>query len=129
METFWKAVAAALIAAILGLTLGKKDFSLVLSMAVCCMAAAAAAVYIEPVLKLLKELEAVSGLDGGMVTILLKSAGIGLVTTLASMICQDAGNAALAKTMHMLGTGAVLYLSVPVFRAVLELLRDILGGI
>ena len=129
METFWKAVAAALIAAVLGLTLGKKDFSLVLSMAVCCMAAAAAAVYIEPVLKLLKELEAVSGLDGGMVTILLKSAGIGLVTTLASMICQDAGNAALAKTMHMLGTGAVLYLSVPVFRAVLELLRDILGGI
>ena len=41
----------------------------------------------------------------------------------------DAGNASLAKTMHMLGTGAVLYLSVPVFRAVLELLRDILGGI
>ena len=129
METFWKAVAAALIAAVLGLTLGKKDFSLVLSMAVCCMAAAAAAVYIEPVLKLLKELEAVSGLDGGMVTILLKSAGIGLVTTLAAMICQDAGNASLAETMHMLGTGAVLYLSVPVFRAVLELLRDILGGI
>ena len=129
METFWKAVAAALIAAVLGLTLGKKDFSLVLSMAVCCLAAAAAAVYIEPVLKLLKELEAVSGLDGGMVTILLKSAGIGLVTTLASMICQDAGSASLAKTMHMLGTGAVLYLSVPVFRAVLELLRDILGGI
>lgn len=129
METFWKAVAAALIAAILGLTLGKKDFSLVLSMAVCCMAAAAAAVYIEPVLKLLKELEAVSGLDGGMVTILLKSTGIGLVTSLAAMICQDAGNASLAKTMHMLGTGAVLYLSVPVFRAVLELLRDILGGI
>ena len=129
METFWKAVAAALIAAVLGLTLGKKDFSLVLSMAVCCMAAAAAAVYIEPVLKLLKELEAVSGLDGGMVTILLKSAGIGLVTTLAAMICQDAGSASLAKTMHMLGTGAVLYLSVPVFRAVLELLRDILGGI
>ena len=122
-------MAAALIAAVLGLTLGKKDFSLVLSMAVCCLAAAAAAVYIEPVLKLLKELEAVSGLDGGMVTILLKSAGIGLVTTLASMICQDAGSASLAKTMHMLGTGAVLYLSVPVFRAVLELLRDILGGI
>ena len=47
METFWKAVAAALIAAVLGLTLGKKDFSLVLSMAVYCMAAAAAAVYIE----------------------------------------------------------------------------------
>lgn len=129
MDTFWKAVAGALLAVILGLAMGKqeKDVSALLSIAVCCMVAVIAVNFLEPVFDLLRELESVGDLQDGMLGILLKAAGIALVAELAGMICNDAGNGSLGKALQMLGSAVVLYLSIPVFNALLTLIRDILG--
>lgn len=131
MELFWKAAAAALITAVLGLTLGKqaKDISTLLTMAVCCMVVVIAFAYLEPVLDFLRELEALGDLQGDMLGILLKALGIGLVAEVAAMVCADAGNASLGKTVQMLGGAVILYLSLPIFNALLELIRQILGEI
>lgn len=129
MDTFWKAVAGALLAVILGLAMGKqeKDVSALLNIAVCCMVAVIAVNFLEPVFDLLRELESVGDLQDGMLGILLKAAGIALVAELAGMICNDAGNGSLGKALQMLGSAVVLYLSIPVFNALLTLIRDILG--
>lgn len=129
MDAFWKAAAGVLLAVILGLTIGKqeKDIAALLSIAVCCMVAILAVNYLEPVFDLLRELESVGELQGDMLGILLKAAGIVLVTELAGMICSDAGNGSLGKMLQMLGSAAVLYLSVPIFNVLLTLIRDILG--
>lgn len=129
MAEFWKAAAAVLLAVILGLAIGKqeKDLSVLLTMAVCCMVAMIAVSYLEPVLDLMWELESIGSLQGGMLGILLKTVGIALVAELAGMICNDAGNASLGKTLQMLGSALILYLSVPIFNALLTLIRDILG--
>ena len=131
MGIFWKAAAAALIAVVLGLALGKqeKDISTMLTMAVCCMIVVAALVYLEPVLDFLRELEAFGDLQGDMLGILLKALGIGLVAEIAGMVCNDAGNGSLGKTVQLLGSAVILYLSLPVFRVLLELIREILGEI
>ena len=128
MGIFWKAAAAALIAVILSLALGKqeKDIGAILSIAVCCMVMVSALVYLEPVLEFLRELEAIGDLQGDFLGILLKALGIGLVAEIASTVCADAGNGSLGKTLHTLGAAAILYLSLPVFRAMLDLLRRIL---
>ena len=129
MDTFWKAVAGALLAVILGLAMGKqeKDVSALLNIAVCCMVVVIAVNFLEPVFDLLRELESVGDLQDGMLGILLKAAGIALVAELAGMICNDAGNGSLGKALQMLGSAVVLYLSIPVFNALLTLIRDILG--
>lgn len=129
MSEFWKAAAAVLLAVILGLTVGKqeKDLSVLLTMTVCCMVAIVAVSYFEPVLDLLWQLESMGELQNGMLGVLLKAVGIALVTELAGMICSDAGNGSLGKTLQMLGSAAILYLSVPIFEALLTLIRDILG--
>ena len=129
MEIFWKAAAAVLIAVVLGLALGKqeKDISVLLTMAVCCMAAVITISYLEPVLDFLRELEAMGDLQGDMLGILLKAVGIGLVAEIAGMVCTDAGNGSLGKTLQMLGSAAILYLSIPIFNALLKLIQDILG--
>ena len=129
MEMFWKAAAAVLIAVVLGLALGKqeKDISVLLTMAVCCMGATIAISYLEPVLDFLRELEALGDLQGDMLGILLKAVGIGLVAEIAGMVCTDAGNGSLGKTLQMLGSAAILYLSLPIFSALLKLIQDILG--
>ena len=58
MELYWKTLGALLTAVILGVHFGKqeRDFSVLLTMTVCCMGAAAAVTFLEPVLELMKEL-------------------------------------------------------------------------
>ena len=129
MGYFWKATAAVLVAVVLSLALDRqgKDFSVMLTMAVCAMAAGAAFVYLEPVLDFLWELEELAGLREDMLGILLKAVGIGLVAELGAMVCADGGNASLGKQLQMLGSTVILYLSLPVFRSLLNLIQDILG--
>ena len=131
MAIFWKAAAAALITVILGLALGnqEKDIGAILSMAVCCMITVSALIYLEPVLDFLRELESVGDLQGDFLGILLKILGIGLVAEIASAVCNDAGNGSLGKTIHMLGSAVILYLSLPVFRGLIDMLSRILEEI
>ena len=131
MGYFWKATAAVLMAVILSLALEKqgKDFSVILTLAVCGMAASAAFLYLEPVLDFLWELEAMADLREDMLGILLKAVGIGLVAELASVICSDGGNASLGKQMQLLGSAVILYISLPVFRSLLQLIQRILGEV
>lgn len=129
MNIFWKTVGGILIALVLSLSLGKRegDLALVLSMAVCCMAAVAAMSFLEPVLSFLQRLEQVGDLQSGVLGILLKMLGVGLVSELASGICQDGGNSALARGVQLLGSAVMLQLSLPVFETLLELVQQILG--
>ena len=131
MEQFWKVTAAAMLAMILGLTLSKqeKDLSILVTLAVCCMGAVAAVSYLEPVVDFLKEMEQLGDLQGDMLGILLKTAGIGLIAEIAGLVCSDAGNGSLGKTLQMLGAAAILYLSLPIFTALLNLIQQILGEI
>lgn len=128
MELYWKAIAGAWIGAVLSLSLGKqgRGIEVVLSAAVCCMVAAAAACYIQPVFSFLRELETMTCLESRFFGVLLRAAGISLATRLTGDLCQDAGNAALSKSLQLLGSAAVLYTALPVFDAVLNLLREIL---
>lgn len=129
MDTFWKAAAAVLLAVVLVPAVAKteKDISVLLTMAVCCLVAAAALSYLEPVLDLLWELKALGDLSGEMLGILMKAVGIGLVAEIAGMICADAGNGSLGKTLQILASAAILYLSIPLFQAFLSLVQEILG--
>ena len=129
MTEFWKAAAMILIAVVLGLAVGKreKDISVLLTMAVCCMTAMIAVSYLEPVLDFLWELESVGNIQNGFLGILLKAVGIALIAEVAGMICSDAGNGSLGKTLQMLGSVVILYLSIPIYNALLTLIREILG--
>ena len=131
MEEFWKAVGFVLIAVIFGLTIGKceKDYAVILSLAVCAVASIVIFSYLEPVLMLLQELETMIKSGSEVLEILLKAVGISLVAELAAMICSDAGNATLGKTLQMLGTTAILCLSIPIFQLLLTTVKDILGEV
>lgn len=115
-----------LLAVVLILMLGRQEMGTLLRIAVCTMAACAAIGYLEPVMELLASLEALGELDGEMLTILLKAVGIGLVTEIACMVCADSGNSALGKALQLLGTAVILWLSLPLFTALLDLIREML---
>ena len=131
MEGYIKAIAAALITAVLCLILAKqgKDLAVVLTILACVMILTAAMGYLENLIRFLEQLVDTVGLEGDHFQILLKVVGIGLTGEMAAMICADAGNAALGKTLQLLGTVLILCLSLPLFQGLLELIEGILGGI
>lgn len=120
-----------LLATILGLTLDRqeKDLSVLLTIGVCAMAGILAAGYIGPVVDLIGELEAAGGLQEQFISVLLKAVGVGVTGELIGGICADAGKASLGKALQLLGSAAMLSLSVPLFRALLMMVTEILGGL
>lgn len=117
-----------LLAVVLILMLGSnKEMGTLLSLAVCCMAAIIAMSYLRPVIDFLRTLETLGSLDGELIGILMKAAGIGILTEIAVLVCNDAGNASLGKSVLLLGTAVILWLSLPLLTALVELLQSILG--
>lgn len=131
MDVFFKAVAGILIAVVLGLALNKqgKDMSVLLTIAVCCMVMAGAISYLSSVVGFFHRLQSIGNLDPGMLEILLKAVGIGLLAEIACLVCTDAGNAALGKSLQILAAAVVLWMSVPLFSGLLELVEQILGEV
>lgn len=131
MDIFIKALAGVLITLVLYLVLTKqsKDISALLTVTVCCMITVAAVGYLEPVFDFFDKLETLGQLDSDMLGILLKAVGIGLLAEVTSLICSDAGNTALGKTLQILASSTILWLSVPLFTSLIELVEEILVSI
>ena len=131
MEMIFKASGCALIAVVLCLTLSKqgKDFTLLLTLAVSCMLVWTAVRYLEPVMDFFRQLQELGQLDSQMISILLEVVGIGLVTQISCLICTDAGNAALAKSLQIVASAVILWLSLPLYTGLLDLIGRILEEI
>lgn len=129
MGAFLQAVAVALMAVVLCLTLSghSKDMTILLSLAACCVVLLAAISYLKPVVALVQTLSEACSIDAGYIAVILKAVGIGLIAELASLICSDGGNSALGRAVEMLATAAVLWLAVPLITAVLELIQQMTG--
>lgn len=131
MTLFIQCAAGILLAVVLCLCLEKqgKDMAVLLTIAVCVMVLAAAIAYLEPVMDFLSQLQELGNLNSSMVSTLFKILGIGLISEIVSMVCADAGRASLGKSLQILASGVILWLSIPIFTVLLELVQSILGEI
>lgn len=131
MSEFWKTTSVILVTVILSLSVGKqeRDIAAVLSLAACCIAAVAAVTYLEPVLDFLWEIQLLCNLPEGLTSVLFKAVGIALVAELSATVCSDAGNASLGKILQILGGAVVLSMSIPMFRTLMTLIKEMIGGV
>ena len=131
MNVFLKACAGVLVAIILWLSIEKcgKDISTLLTLAVCAMILILAAETLQPVISFVKKMQQIEFLNEEYLLIILKVVGIGIVTEISSLICKDAGNTSMGKALQILSGTIVLWMSIPVFETMLDLLNDILSTI
>lgn len=131
MDVFIKAIIGVLIASIFCLVLSKhgKDMALLLTITVCCLVIAAAVSYLRPVIDFLHRLETLGQLNADMIGILLKAVGIGLLSEVAGLICTDAGNSSLGKALQVLSAAVILWLALPLFNELIELIEKLLGAL
>ncbi len=131
MDNVIKACAGALVALVIGLVLTRqgKDVALMLTITVCCMLLTIAVEHLTPVISFLNRLQEVGDLDESLISVLLKAIGVGFVGEITSLICLDAGNSAMGKTIHILTACGILYLSLPLFESLLDLIEEVLSFI
>ena len=130
MDGYLQAVAAVLLAVILITTLKQihQPMSILLGLSVTLLVMAVALRYIKPVLDFLDELRRLGNLPGEMVMVLLKVTGISVISEIAALVCKDSGNSSLAQSLKILSTGVILYLSIPIFQVLTDLVQKILEG-
>ena len=128
MDTFIKVSAGAIVALVLYLILNKqaKDFSAVLSICACCTIIIYAVNFLKPLIDFIKKIESLGQFDPEILKILLKSVGVGLLTEITSLICVDAGNSSLGKSLQILGSSVILYLAIPLFSNLIDIVQDVL---
>ena len=107
----------------------EKDFALLLTMAGCATAGMVLLQFLEPILDFLITLQNLGDLSGDMLKILIKAVGVGLVSEIAGSVCTDGGNASLGKMVQLVGTMAILWLTLPIFQMLMELMIRILGEV
>ena len=131
MEGYWKAAAVIILTLILGTTVGKteKDIALVLTVTACCAVVMVAMQYLSEVIGFLWKLGSITGYQNSLMDTLLKITGVALMTELTGLLSSDAGNSSLGKAMQILGTSAILFLSLPLLEACLSIIQELMGMI
>lgn len=66
-------------------------------------------------------------LDQAYTAVPLKAVGIGITTQITSDICRDCGEAGVASKVELAGKVALLMISLPLMRDILELSTSVLG--
>lgn len=128
MDGFWQGISLAILAAVVGLVLRKQgaEMAVILMLAACVMVGFMAFSYLKPVISFVHRLQNMGGLDMTLFGPLLKAVGVGLVAELAALICADAGNSALGKMVGMLGSVVMLWLCLPIFEKMLDLIEGVM---
>ena len=131
MDIFLKIIAGILISAVLCLILSKTgtEISLLLCISVCSMVMIAAFSYWSPVLEFAQKLIGIGKLNSNLMQILFKAAGIGLLSQITCVICEDIGNKSLSKVLQLTASTLILSISIPALESLLVLIEAVLGEV
>lgn len=84
---------------------------------------------ISPLITELTRISQSVGTDSSLITPVLKAFGVCLVAQLASDVCRDGGQAALASRIELAGKAAIVLLTLPLLQRVLDLSVNIINGV
>ena len=129
MELMVRVAAAAVTAAVLSAVLRRNTpelaLLLVLSAGVWMLALTANA--LGTALAVLRDLTAVAGVEEELLQAVVKTVALSLITRLTAEICRGAGESGIAAFVETAGTVFALGVSLPMIRAVVMLMGDLLG--
>lgn len=83
--------------------------------------------YMKATLGFLTEISGMTGLDNGLIKILLKIVGIGYLTEFSAGILNDFGSNAVADKVILGGKLTMFFLAIPVIKTLLQLMKGFLG--
>lgn len=131
MDIVWKSAVLLVITAILCSMLGNRDKEacVLLVFAACVLTGLACVHFLKPILELIQDLRQLGDVESDNLSIIIKSIGIATLAEYTCLICNDSGYSSLGKAMQHLGMLAIMWLSIPVLRSLIELICQIMGNL
>ena len=128
MTILLKALAVAIIAGLLSVTLEKTvpGISLLLAVVVPAMVLLLSMSILEPIVSFLHRLGSAFGVSGMYTAPLIKCLAIALVTRLGVSLCKDAKQSGAAGALELVGSFASLYAALPLLEAFLSMMEGLL---
>jgi len=128
MESLVRFAAVCVVGAVLALFVKKNspDMALMVTLAVCAVVLAALLIPMGEVLDLLGQMIEWTGMQEEVFMPLLKTLGIGLICRIGGDLCRDAGQSAMASLVEMGGALGAVLVSVPLLRAVWDMLQSLI---
>ena len=105
---------------------GSPELSMLLVISAAVMICIAIGQTAQEVIPLLAELQSNSGISTQLFLPIYKTIGIALIVRVCGNLCKDAGEAALASAMEAAGALCAVLVSVPLIRAVLSTLLELM---
>ena len=129
MEQVIQVTGLCVVGALLALVVkrGSPETALLLAIGAAVVVALAMAGVMEELLSFLGELAEGSGVSPELFVPLYKTIGIALVVQVGGNLCRDAGESALAYVVETAGAVCALVAALPLLRAVLEMLLELMG--
>ena len=129
MELYMRSAALVLLAVILTLVISRqsRDMSILLSLGVCVIVMISCVSFLSPIIEFIRELRRIGDLEQAFLGILLKCVGVGLLSELAALICADAGENAMGKSLQILSGIVIVGLRLPLMKQVFVLLEEVRG--
>lgn len=129
MEMVTQATALCVVGALLALVLkkGTPELALLLTLGAALAVMLSLAGAVEELLDFLETLAEQSGASPALFVPLYKTVGIALVVKVGGSLCRDAGESALAAMVETAGAVCALLVALPLLRAVLALLLELMA--
>lgn len=118
------AVAAALCALVV--RQNAREIGLVLALLVGALILGQALGAVEAIWELLEELGERAGLSPAVLDPVVKTVGIGILTKISAEVCRDAKESGIAAFVETAGAALSLYVALPLIRAVLDTVSELL---
>lgn len=130
MNTFIKAVVVLVVAVVISASLPKssKDFSVVMIIGVCACLIIVICNFFEPIISTITQLSVLGNIDNSLFEILLKCSGVTILSEFVTLVCNDSGNSALGKGAQLLGSVVILWLSLPLFTTLMDIVSKVLAS-
>lgn len=128
MDLMVKVAAGAITAAVLGVVLRKNtpELALLLALAAGLWMVALAADGLGAVVALMEELTSLAGLSEELLEPVVKTVALSILTRLTAEVCKSAGEGGVAAFVETAGTVLALVVALPLIRAVVLMMTEML---
>lgn len=103
-----------------------REQPVLLSLFACGAVIAGAVGFLAPMIGEIRGIFVDSGLDGDYVSIIFKAAAISMIVRITKDICCDCGESAIGAAAEFWGRGALTYISLPLMKALLGMIGEVL---
>ncbi len=103
-----------------------REQSLMLALAACAVVIGGFMSFFNPMITEISSIFTQAGISDAYLSLIFKATAICIITQITCELCRDSGEAAIASAAEIWGRGAVTFISLPLIKALLEQINEIL---